>query len=239
MAMPDDFSGYTDIAIGSARIMGFDLMTNFKRPYLAKGIIDFWRRWHISLSTWFRDYLYIPLGGSRKGRWRGYLNVFLTFLLSGFWHGANWTYLAWGAYHGVLLIAERVIRDAFAWLKVPQNRLFRLAARLAVSSLTFGLVCIGWIFFRAENLHQVGEIWQKISRAPWAPLHSIVIRDGMKNLGIFNFLVTLAAIALLALSYLLPRDLRLRFNFAFLLFTVIVILFLGRNSGNDFIYFQF
>jgi alginate O-acetyltransferase complex protein AlgI len=102
-----DFSGYSDIAIGSAKLMGYDLMQNFDRPYLSRSISEFWRRWHISLSTWFRDYLYVPLGGSKKSRWRNHFNVFITFVVSGLWHGASWTYVVWGAFHGAILVLER------------------------------------------------------------------------------------------------------------------------------------
>ena len=141
-----DFSGYSDIAIGSARLLGFDFPPNFRRPYLATSISDFWRRWHISLSTWLRDYLYVPLGGSRGGRLATIRNIMLTMLLGGLWHGANWTFIAWGGLHGGLLSCERLLgigrRDAappagFAW-----------AWRVA---LTFALVCLGWILFRAQN----------------------------------------------------------------------------------------
>jgi D-alanyl-lipoteichoic acid acyltransferase DltB (MBOAT superfamily) len=234
-----DFSGYTDIAIGSAKMMGYDLMTNFNRPYLSTSITEFWRRWHISLSTWFRDYIYIPMGGGRKGKVRGLLNAFFTFVLSGFWHGANWTFLAWGAFHGSLLVVERLLKGLFKGIKPPTSRWVTVPARLAGGGFTFALVCVGWIFFRAKDMHQVAGIWTKIAHAPSAPLGSVVIRDGMKNLGIFNFTLTFAAIGLLGLSYLLPRDLRLRRSLLFLLFTTIIILLLGRNAGNEFIYFQF
>ena len=106
-----DFSGYSDIAIGSARVMGFELMDNFKRPYFSKSISEFWKRWHISLSTWFRDYLYIPLGGNKVVKWRWYYNLFITFLVSGFWHGANWTFIAWGALHGIYLITAIILKN--------------------------------------------------------------------------------------------------------------------------------
>src|SRR6185369_6184807 len=101
-----DFSGYSDIAIGCAQVMGFDLMKNFDRPYWARSIGEFWHRWHISLSTWFRDYLYIPLGGNRVSKWRWYTNLMVTFLVSGLWHGANWTFVAWGALHGTYLVTS-------------------------------------------------------------------------------------------------------------------------------------
>ncbi len=146
-----DFSGYSDIAVGAARVLGYDLMKNFDRPYFAPTTAAFWRRWHISLSTWLRDYLYIPLGGNRKGRNRTYLNLMVTMLLGGIWHGANWTFLLWGLFHGCLLCGSRMTlagRD-------------RLAARLHVPGpvlagvrmlVTFHLVCLGWVLFRANTV---------------------------------------------------------------------------------------
>jgi alginate O-acetyltransferase complex protein AlgI len=136
-----DFSGYSDIAIGAAKLLGFRFPANFERPYLAASITEFWRRWHMSLSRWLRDYLYIPLGGNRGGALHTYRNLMLTMLLGGLWHGASWNFVIWGGYHGVLLSLERVtgwnrIRAA-TWLRVP---------------LTFVLVCVGWVFFRATTL---------------------------------------------------------------------------------------
>jgi D-alanyl-lipoteichoic acid acyltransferase DltB (MBOAT superfamily) len=142
-----DFSGYTDMAIGMAKLLGFHFPVNFRRPYLAQSITDFWRRWHISLSTWLRDYLYIPLGGSRHGEWMTYRNLMLTMLLGGLWHGASWNFLIWGGYQGLLLSLERPFRGkrvdpGWNLLSVPRV------------VLTFGLAMIGWVFFRAADLHQ-------------------------------------------------------------------------------------
>jgi alginate O-acetyltransferase complex protein AlgI len=133
-----DFSGYTDIAIGSAALLGFRFPVNFRRPYLAGSVTEFWRRWHISLSSWLRDYLYIPLGGNRHGTWLTYRNLMLTMLLGGVWHGASWNFAIWGAYHGALLSLERAM---------PVSRLWRPLGVL----LTFVLVCVGWVFFRAST----------------------------------------------------------------------------------------
>ena len=158
-----DFSGYSDIAIGSARLLGFDFPANFRRPYLATSLTDFWRRWHISLSTWLRDYLYIPLGGNRKGPLRTYLNIMLTMLLGGLWHGPNWTFISWGGYHGALLAAERSrgvgrgdAPGGFVW-----------ALRVA---LTFTLVSLGWILFRSANFGEALTIANAAFRGgpgPW------------------------------------------------------------------------
>lgn len=142
-----DFSAYTDIAIGSARILGFRLMENFKTPYLAISVRDFWRRWHISLSSWLRDYLYIPLGGNRIGPSRTYINLMITMLLGGLWHGASWNFVIWGGLHGAYLAFERM--TGIDQVK-PEHMNF--AMRLLGCAITFHLVCLAWIFFRAETL---------------------------------------------------------------------------------------
>jgi len=143
-----DFSGYTDMAIGMARLLGFHFPVNFRRPYLSASITEFWRRWHISLSTWLRDYLYIPLGGNRHGRWMTYRNLMLTMLLGGLWHGASWNFVIWGGYHGALLSIERVLRDDRA---VSEERGWLYPVR---AIFTFVLVMISWVFFRAADLPQ-------------------------------------------------------------------------------------
>ncbi len=135
-----DFSGYSDIAIGLARVVGFDLMENFRQPYFSASIADFWRRWHISLSTWFRDYVYIPLGGSRVPMGQHLANLMIVFLVSGLWHGASWTFVVWGALHGLFIVAEVVLGQ--------NNR----RANLFNIGLTFVLTCVAWVFFRANTL---------------------------------------------------------------------------------------
>jgi alginate O-acetyltransferase complex protein AlgI len=144
-----DFSGYSDMAIGLGRMLGFQLPENFARPYSAVSITDFWRRWHMSLSRWFRDYLYIPLGGNRGSPRRTYINLYIVFALTGFWHGANWTFLIWGLYHGTWLVVDRVT----GYRKWPDERW--QAPRRAV---TFVIVVVGWVLFRANTLHQAGSI---------------------------------------------------------------------------------
>jgi D-alanyl-lipoteichoic acid acyltransferase DltB (MBOAT superfamily) len=140
-----DFSAYTDIARGVAKWYGFDLIRNFERPYLAAGPADFWRRWNISLSTWFRDYVYIPLGGSRRGKWREAGNILITFLVSGLWHGASWNYVLWGAYHGVLLLVARVCSSPRALTPPGPLRVFGM----------FVFTCIGWLIFRETEIAQL------------------------------------------------------------------------------------
>jgi alginate O-acetyltransferase complex protein AlgI len=143
-----DFSGYSDMAIGLGRMIGFRLPENFERPYSAISVTDFWRRWHMSLSRWFRDYLYIPLGGNRQSTGRTYLNLWIVFLVTGLWHGANWTFVAWGAYHGALLVFERV----------TGIRTLARRAALPRRALTLVLVMVGWVVFRAHNLHDAWNV---------------------------------------------------------------------------------
>ncbi|MCU1238411.1 MAG: rane bound O-acyl transferase, family protein [Candidatus Solibacter sp.] len=147
-----DFSGYTDMAIGMAKLLGFHFPINFRRPYLAASVTDFWRRWHISLSSWLRDYLYIPLGGSRGGAWKTYRNLMLTMLLGGLWHGASWNFLIWGGYQGVLLSVERVVRG-----ERPVSEEWDWSYPVRAIG-TFALVCVGWVFFRAADLGQALQV---------------------------------------------------------------------------------
>ena len=150
-----DFSGYSDMAIGLARMFGFGFPENFDRPYSAQSITDFWRRWHMSLSSWFRDYVYIPLGGNRKGKVRTYVNLATVFMLTGVWHGANWTFIVWGAFHGACLIVERV-----TGLGATDAQRFVLLRRV----VTFALVCVGWAVFRA---HDLGQAWAVVHAMTW------------------------------------------------------------------------
>jgi D-alanyl-lipoteichoic acid acyltransferase DltB (MBOAT superfamily) len=150
-----DFSGYSDIAIGTALLLGFDLPKNFDRPYIASNLQEFWRRWHISLSTWLRDYLYIPLGGSRKGTLRTYINLLVVMLLGGLWHGAAWNFVLWGAFHGVGLAATR------AWQRHRGERTPTWVGRAFTAVLTFHFVCLGWILFRAGDVAHVGAVVER------------------------------------------------------------------------------
>jgi alginate O-acetyltransferase complex protein AlgI len=151
-----DFSGYSDIARGSAQLLGFHFMVNFRQPYLATSLQDFWRRWHISLSTWLRDYLYIPLGGSRRGTRRTYINLFTTMVLGGFWHGANWTFVVWGALHGGWLSFERL----WAGGETPRPRWY---SRI----VTLGIVALTWIFFRARSVPEAFALLAGLSSLSW------------------------------------------------------------------------
>jgi D-alanyl-lipoteichoic acid acyltransferase DltB (MBOAT superfamily) len=158
-----DFSGYSDIAIGSARLFGFDLMRNFAFPYFSRDVAEFWRRWHISLSTWFRDYVYIPLGGSRVGKLAAIRNTFIIFLVSGFWHGANWTFLVWGGLHALyflpLLLLKRNRKNTGI---VAEGKLFPSLKETGQMLFTFGLITLAWVFFRAQDISQAFNFLSKI-----------------------------------------------------------------------------
>jgi D-alanyl-lipoteichoic acid acyltransferase DltB (MBOAT superfamily) len=179
-----DFSGYSDIAIGCARVLGFNLMNNFRQPYFSRSITEFWRRWHISLSTWLKDYLYIPLGGNRKGKVRQKINLLITFLISGLWHGAAWHFVVWGALHGVYQIIGRStapFRNA-AGRKVGLPEESRLRKVIQVC-ITFTLVCFAWIFFRANTIADAFLIIAKLATLPaeLARYAHILPEDGIIN----------------------------------------------------------
>jgi D-alanyl-lipoteichoic acid acyltransferase DltB (MBOAT superfamily) len=245
-----DFSGYSDIAIGAARVLGYRLMTNFDRPYASASVAEFWRRWHISLSTWFRDYLYVPLGGSRVPVPRWCFNILVVFLVSGLWHGASWTFVVWGALHGVYLIASRLtepLRDRMvAAVGLARHPHVLHAWRIVV---TFHLVAIGWVFFRANSLADAGWVLSHVTRLPlW--MRPEAAESGM-NLSPFkeaNMNVAIALVAfLLAAEWAMARGrerLAQRPPPAWLRWPayygiVVVILWLGVMGSRSFIYFQF
>jgi D-alanyl-lipoteichoic acid acyltransferase DltB (MBOAT superfamily) len=161
-----DFSGYSDIALGTARLFGIDLLRNFAFPYFSRDIAEFWRRWHISLSSWFKDYLYIPLGGSKGGMWMKVRNTFIIFIVSGFWHGANWTFIVWGVLNAIYFLPLLLTNNNRNNLEtVAQGKLFPSLKELILMLLTFGLTVFAWIFFRAENMNHalfiIGKIFSK------------------------------------------------------------------------------
>lgn len=178
-----DFSGYSDVAIGSARMLGMEIPANFDRPYLAHNLREFWRRWHISLSTWLRDYLYISLGGNRKGRGRMYLALFLTMLLGGLWHGAAWTFVIWGAYHGALLLFTRLWQERKGPAALDKEK---FPARFFKRFVTFHLVCLGWIIFRSQDMGSALVMMRNLVAAPLA-LSGLPL-NGMAALAIGYFL---------------------------------------------------
>jgi alginate O-acetyltransferase complex protein AlgI len=238
-----DFSGYSDIARGTARFMGYDLMLNFNRPYLSRSISEFWTRWHISLSTWFKDYLYIPLGGNRDGQLNWIRNLLIVFLVSGLWHGAAWTFVIWGAIHGLYLtlgILRRSIQRQISWLGFIdrwRRRVPRLAGLLD-GLMVFVLVTFAWVFFRAKTLAQAEAFIGKLTAMDF----SLNLWQIFAENGPLNFALSFLVIGILFLSYLLPKDLRFKrygSNMAFLVVTILLILILGKDATGEFIYFQF
>lgn len=234
-----DFSGYSDIAIGTARLFGFNLKQNFAFPYFSRNIGEFWRRWHISLSTWFRDYLYIPLGGSKKNTIR---NVFIIFIVSGFWHGANWTFIFWGLINAVFFIPLLISRKNRRFLDtVAQGKLVPSFKEVISMLSTFSIVCIGWVFFRAEDLTHAITIIQNILVFNF--FHSGIVPP---NVNIFTYALSLTFLFLFMSVEWIQREkkhaLELRngniSNWLIYLFLSISI-FLFGGGEYDFIYFQF
>ena len=232
-----DFSGYSDIAIGTARLLGIKLMTNFKSPYLSASLKEFWGRWHISLSTWFRDYLYIPLGGSRCSRFRHSMNLMITFLVSGLWHGASWTFVFWGGIHGLV----QVIENQIGWNRTNKNGLNRV-----LSILSIFIICnIAWVFFRAETINDamfiIGNLVIDL-RTPAQFLDSGI--DLHKN-GIFKVLIAATIVMVYdwkslkmdVLEYIASRTLVVRWCIYVLVVYCIIIMMPVETSS--FIYFQF
>ncbi|MCU0326978.1 MAG: MBOAT family protein [Spirosomaceae bacterium] len=225
-----DFSGYSDIAIGAARVMGFKLMENFDTPYFSKSISEFWRRWHISLSTWFRDYLYISLGGNRVSEARIYFNLFFVFMMSGLWHGANWTFVVWGSLHGIYLVLAR-LRDKFFHFSLPQKPFFSFINM----AFTFVLVMLTWIFFAANGMSHALLILKKI--------FGLSIHDTVQSpLNNTEMIFCWILIALLMLKdkfiKFIPTDSTPKFYFIFITLLILTYFF-GVFSSNQFIYFQF
>jgi alginate O-acetyltransferase complex protein AlgI len=227
-----DFSGYSDIALGAARVMGFKLMDNFNTPYASASIAEFWGRWHISLSTWFRDYLYIPLGGNKRGEGRAYFNRMFVFLVSGLWHGANWNFVIWGGLHGFYLLMASV-RDKYFKINTPKNALY---AGLQVA-FTFVLVMLTWVFFAVGNgsVRNSFLILKKIALLSFTdPIQS--------KLNVIEMWFSLALIVLLVLKekYLLQIPTKNTTWFFVLFFLLILVnYFFGVFNANQFIYFQF
>ena len=244
-----DFSGYSDIAIGCAKVFGFDLMKNFNKPYYAKSISEFWKRWHISLSTWFRDYVYIPLGGNRTSKGRWYANLFITFFVSGIWHGANWTFLIWGALHGFYLIAAIILSPVKNWMyhKLGVADHSRLPVKVWQTGTTFLLVCFAWIFFRANSASDAFLIVGRILSMEFNP--SVWI-DSLYQIGIDKngLVIAVLSIGIMEIVHLLDRDesfiqklnrLKTYQRWGLYYLFVLYFLFFGSFGNQDFIYFQF
>ena len=236
-----DFSGYSDIAVGCARLFGIELMTNFKSPYFSFSIREFWSRWHISLSTWFRDYVYIPLGGNRVPGWRHCLNLLLTFLVSGFWHGSNVTYLVWGAAHGFLQIGEVLLN--------PKDRQKNAKKHWWQLPLTFAVLCLTWIFFRAASMEDALWILSKLFHDIERPVNYLKTAVICLDMPYFSMLGMLLAAAVLFVYDLfsLKQDVILAVSRqkacirwpVYVLLLVATALFSHKGIATKFIYFQF
>ena len=227
-----DFSGYSDIAIGSAKTMGFDLMTNFRQPYLAVNINDFWRRWHISLSTWFRDYVYIPLGGNKGSALKRFRNRMAVFLLSGLWHGANWTFIIWGLLHGLFSGAQKTFSPA---TKGRQSFIRNLPSIL----FTFFIVSFTWIFFRSTSIKQALGMIKKIGNGITDPVFIKTPTWMFISLLSIGVVMTNDFLAEYSLSIRLLHNKLFVVRCAATVLLVIIILLFGIFNTSSFIYFQF
>lgn len=224
-----DFAGYSLTAIGAAKVMGFNLMENFRRPYFATTVTEFWHRWHISLSTWFKDYVYIPLGGNRVSTTRCYFNIMTTFIVSGIWHGANWTFIIWGTIHGALQCIEKWL----GWNKKQWNK----REKMIHWALTFSIVCLAWIFFRANTISDAFQI-----------IKGIFTNPGVPYVRVADFLAIALALFIMFIKELIDEHcLKIRISDSpiwmvrHLYITVMIafIILMGVLNGDQFIYFQF
>ena len=239
-----DFSGYSDIAIGTSRLFGFDLTRNFATPYFSRNIAEFWRRWHISLSTWFRDYVYIPLGGSQVEIWPKVRNIFIIFLVSGFWHGANWTFLVWGALNAIYFLPSLLLGSNRKHLEiVAEGKVFPSFRELFSMLSTFGFICFAWIFFRAENIDHAFRFIDGIFSASLFTLPNLYAMEGAVTLLIFIFFFLLLEwrgreneYAISKMGVGSTRMLR----WSMYVGLILAIDIFGNNSAEiEFIYFQF
>lgn len=234
-----DFAGYSNMARGLARCMGFDLMVNFRAPYLSRNPAEFWRRWHVSLSTWLRDYLYISLGGNRQGRWRTLRNLAVTMLLGGLWHGAAWTFVVWGAFHGVLLVLHRVFQqvcERVGSVTQPAGKALWSGIRWLAC---FHLVCLGWLIFRSESLAQAGAMLRALAIDH---VYRFTPEIGAWGLRVMPWLAVLVLIHIAQFRHDDPLAMQrwpLSVRCVLYLFFFYSIVIFGANQAQAFIYFQF
>lgn len=237
-----DFSGYSDIAIGTSRLFGFNLMRNFAFPYFSRDMAEFWRRWHISLSTWFRDYLYIPLGGSRGGTWMKIRNTFIIFIVSGFWHGANWTFIVWGTLNAIYFLPLLLTKNNRNNLEtVAQGKFLPDIKEFSFMLLTFGLTVFAWIFFRADDIgHAISYISEILSPS----LFTIPKFDGMERA-----ITTIVVVVVFVLIEWVGREgqyaiahLGVKWKYPYryaIYYAIIIAIFWFGGKEQQFIYFQF
>jgi alginate O-acetyltransferase complex protein AlgI len=232
-----DFSGYTDMAIGAAHMLGYKLAKNFDIPYVSANVSEFWRRWHISLSSWLRDYLFIPLGGSRGGPWKTYRNLMITMTLGGLWHGANWTFVVWGVLHGALLIVHKRFQDFCEYRPRLDRVLQSLPGTLLRMTLTFLGVCVGWVFFRAPTFTIAATVLRRMTA-----FHAATAGTPMPGLGIVTT-IAVVIICHVARRFDLWRKWHVQLPAPMLGFSyaaaLTLALFLAPSGNKPFIYFQF
>ncbi len=238
-----DFSGYSDMARGCAMLLGFDIRLNFNLPYFASSPAEFWRRWHISLSSWLRDYLYIPLGGNRKGPRRTYINLMLTMILGGLWHGAAWTFVLWGLYQGVLLVAHRAVMPwldqwTAAWFASTR----RVTRAIAIGGF-FQLACLGWLIFRSDSVAQIGGMLSSLA-TPW-PWWLLTGANSLAGTGVFTLLAFATPLVVMQFAQYSKADLNVLFRlpapvrglaYAGMVYGLLIF---GAHVDKPFIYFQF
>lgn len=233
-----DFSGYSDIAIGTSRLFGFDLMKNFNFPYFSRDIAEFWRRWHISLSTWFRDYLYIPLGGSRGGKWLKIRNAFIIFIVSGFWHGANWTFIVWGALNALYFLPLLLLnRNRMNSEIVAQGKYLPTLRETTAMLFTFGQTVVAWIFFRAKDLNHAFSYLSGIFSKSLFSMPEVRPRSVILMVILFILMEWQGREQDYAIAHLgINRNPTLRY---ILYYAIVISLFWFDGSDQEFIYFQF
>ena len=237
-----DFSGYADIALGAAKVMGFDLMVNFRTPYRSASISEFWSRWHISLSSWFRDYLYIPLGGNRVVRWRWYMNLLVVFLVSGLWHGANWTYVVWGGIHGFYLVMALILASLWKRSGEANARPSKLMHGFQVL-VTFHLVLIAWVFFRAPDIGTATLLFERVASTPWQLADVLGLLKDMRTSEV-DMTLLLAVLFLFIDPFMdavvkQERSLSGARSYAVFGTLAVAIVLFGFFGSTSFIYFQF
>jgi alginate O-acetyltransferase complex protein AlgI len=226
-----DFSGYSDMACGLALMMGFVLIQNFNSPYKAESITDFWRRWHISLSSWLRDYLYIPLGGNRIGPGRTYVNLIVVMLIGGLWHGANWTFVAWGAIHGAMLAFERFM---------GKNSVYAFLPRPARIALTFLIVCLAWVFFRSDNFPQAYAYLSALfAGQPVSAAQALALVPVYDTYHATIFVVASILVWAAPNSWAVSRQINPRVAIGAAILLVVSVMLMWTQTENPFIYFQF
>ena len=231
-----DFSAYSDMAIGLGKIFGFHFLENFNYPYISRNIQEFWRRWHISLSQWFKDYLYIPLGGNRKGKIRTYINLLIVFFLTGLWHGSSWNFIFWGIFHGVFLIIERL----------GLKKVLEKTPKILQHLYTMIIVIIGWVFFRADNFIFALKYLKILFIPNFIHMESFLVE--LENLKLF-----IAVCAIIFSTPIVPKLKNILLNnifknkfyyeifrnFIYIIFFLLSVIFLAGSNFNPFIYFHF